>query len=109
LLCAGVRRAQKRCQGPAERPQFAQLFEEAYRRRFDILLCWALDRFSREGVLPAIGILRRLAAASVSFHSYTEPMPSTDYELIRNIVLAVMASLAKHRSGCAMSSALVSY
>jgi putative DNA-invertase from lambdoid prophage Rac len=39
--------------------------------------------------------LQRLASCGVSFHSYTEPMLSTDNEMIRDIVLAVMASLAK--------------
>jgi hypothetical protein len=46
-------------------------------------------------MVPTIGHLQRLAAAGVSFHSYTEPMLSTDNEMIRDIVLAVMASLAK--------------
>ena len=31
----------------------------------------------------------------MGFHSYTEPMLSTDNEMVRGIVLAVMASLAK--------------
>jgi len=71
------------------------MLDDAHRRRFDILLCWALDRFSREGMVPTIGHLQRLDAAGVKFHSYTEPMLSTDNEMIRDIVLAVMASLAK--------------
>ena len=39
--------------------------------------------------------LQRLASYRVGFHSYTEPMLSTDNEMVRDIVLAVMASLAK--------------
>jgi DNA invertase Pin-like site-specific DNA recombinase len=31
----------------------------------------------------------------VSFHSYTEPHLATDNELVRNILLALLASLAK--------------
>lgn len=81
--------------GKDKRPEFARMLEDAHRRRFDIVLCWALDRFSREGMVPTIGHLQRLAAAGVGFHSYTEPMLSTDNEMIRDIVLAVMASLAK--------------
>jgi DNA invertase Pin-like site-specific DNA recombinase len=81
--------------GKDKRPEFARMFEDAHRRRFDIVLCWALDRFSREGMVPTIGHLQRLAAAGVGFHSYTEPMLSTDNEMIRDIVFAVMASLAK--------------
>src|ERR1700716_276231 len=46
-------------------------------------------------MVPTILHLQRLAAASVAFHSYTEPMLSTDNEMVRDIVLAVMASLAK--------------
>jgi DNA invertase Pin-like site-specific DNA recombinase len=81
--------------GKEQRPQFAAMLDDAHRRQFDIVLCWALDRFSREGMVPTIGHLQRLDAAGVKFHSYTEPMLSTDNEMIRDIVLAVMASLAK--------------
>jgi DNA invertase Pin-like site-specific DNA recombinase len=34
----------------ADRPQFKQLFQDAHQRHFDVVLFWALDRFSREGV-----------------------------------------------------------
>src|SRR6516225_11344642 len=81
--------------GKDKRPEFARMFDDAHKRRFDIVLCWALDRFSREGMVPTIGHLQRLDAAGAKFHSYTEPMLSTDNETIRNIVLAVMSSLAK--------------
>jgi DNA invertase Pin-like site-specific DNA recombinase len=46
-------------------------------------------------MVPTIGHLQRLASCGVAFHSYTEPMLSTDNELVRDIVFAVMASLAK--------------
>jgi DNA invertase Pin-like site-specific DNA recombinase len=32
-----------------KRKQFAALFEDAAKRKFDCVLFWALDRFSREG------------------------------------------------------------
>jgi len=57
--------------GKEKRSEFARMFEDAHKRRFDIVLCWALDRFSREGMVPTIGYLQRLAAAGVGFHSYT--------------------------------------
>ena len=81
--------------GADKRTELGKLLDDAHQRRFDIVLCWALDRFSREGMIPTIGYLQRLAAAGVGFHSYSEPMLSTDNELIRDIVLAVMSSLAK--------------
>jgi DNA invertase Pin-like site-specific DNA recombinase len=81
--------------GASKRPQFAAMLDAAHRRQFDVLLVWALDRLSREGMVATIGYLQRLAAAGVAFHSYTEPALSTDNEMVRDIVLAVMASLAK--------------
>jgi len=81
--------------GTDKRPQFAAMLDAAHRRQFDLLLVWSLDRLSREGMVPTIGHLQRLAAVGVTFHSYTEPLLSTDSEIVRDIVLAVMASLAK--------------
>jgi hypothetical protein len=43
----------------------------------------------------AIGHLQRLDSYAVSFHSYTEPHLATDNELVRNVLLALLASLAK--------------
>ena len=81
--------------GERQRPEFARLMRDAHKRQFDLVLCWALDRFSREGMRPTIGYLQRLADNGVGFHSYTEPLLSTDNEMVRDIVLAVMAALAK--------------
>jgi DNA invertase Pin-like site-specific DNA recombinase len=46
-------------------------------------------------MVPTVLHLQRLASYGVGFHSYTEPTLSTDNEMVRDIVLAVMASLAK--------------
>jgi DNA invertase Pin-like site-specific DNA recombinase len=39
--------------------------------------------------------LQRLSSFGVAFHSYTEPHLATDNELVRNILLALLSSLAK--------------
>jgi DNA invertase Pin-like site-specific DNA recombinase len=81
--------------GAEKRPQFAAMMEAAHRRQFDLLLVWALDRLSREGMAATVGYLQRLTSAGVAFHSYTEQHLSTENELVRDVLLAVMASLAK--------------
>jgi DNA invertase Pin-like site-specific DNA recombinase len=81
--------------GADKRKQFAALFEDAAKRKFDCVLFWALDRFSREGMARTIVHLQRLTSYGVSFHSYTEPHLATDNELVRNILLALLSSLAK--------------
>src|ERR1700686_2854772 len=39
--------------------------------------------------------LQRLTSHGVTFHSYTEPHLATDNELVRNILLSLLSSLAK--------------
>ncbi len=77
------------------RKQLGAMSACAARREFDLLLVWSLDRFSREGMAATIGHLQRLSSHGVGFHSFTEEHLSTDNELVRNILLATLASLAK--------------
>jgi DNA invertase Pin-like site-specific DNA recombinase len=49
-------------------------------------------------MVPTILHLQRLAACGVGFHSYTEPHLATDNELVRDILLALLASLAKQEA-----------
>ncbi len=81
--------------GADKRKQFAALFDDAAKRKFDCVVFWALDRDSREGMAQTIVHLQRLTSYGVSFHSYTEPHLATDNELVRNILLALLSSLAK--------------
>jgi DNA invertase Pin-like site-specific DNA recombinase len=81
--------------GARERKQYARLFADAAKRKFDMVLVWALDRFSRAGMASTLANLERLSSHGVSFHSYTEEHLSTENELVRDILLAVLSSLAK--------------
>jgi DNA invertase Pin-like site-specific DNA recombinase len=78
-----------------KRSKFAAFLVDAHKRWFNMVLCWALDRLSREGMMATVSYLQQFASYGVAFHSYTEPLLSTDNELVRDILLAVMASLAK--------------
>ncbi len=81
--------------GRRERSGFARLFEDAERRRLDVVVFWSLDRFSREGIRKTIGYLQRLDHLGVRFRSHTEPYLTTDNELIAHIVLGVTSYYAQ--------------
>jgi DNA invertase Pin-like site-specific DNA recombinase len=81
--------------GVEYRKQLGAMFEGAARREFDLLLIWSLDSFSREGMAATVAHLKRLAAHGVAFRSFTEEHLSTENELVRNILLATLSSLAK--------------
>ena len=81
--------------GRGERKEFGEMFADAAQRKFDLVLFWALDRFTREGLAKTIFYLQQLDECGVRFHSYTEENLNTDNELVRNILLSIFASLAK--------------
>jgi DNA invertase Pin-like site-specific DNA recombinase len=59
--------------GRRTRPQFDAVMLAASQRKFDLLLFWALDRLSREGVVNTLGYLEQLrtwAAVGVATHSH---------------------------------------
>lgn len=84
--------------GKRERDGFSQLFTDAAKRRFDVLLFWSLDRFSREGIRKTIAYLQQLDQLGVKFKSFTEPLLDTENELVAHIVLGVLAYLAQQEA-----------
>ena len=77
-----------------ERPALEQLLEDARKRKFNVLLFWSLDRFSREGVLKTVLRLNELEAYGIKFVSYTESYLSS-LGHFRDAIVALLAALAK--------------
>ncbi len=81
----------------ADRAGLQRMFADAERRRFDLVLFWALDRLSREGVLQTLHYLNRLDAAGVGYRSFTEPYFDS-CGVFKDATIAIMATLAKQES-----------
>ncbi len=77
-----------------ERAAFKRLFSDASRRKFEVVLVWALDRFTREGVLETFTYIEKLRDFRVAFESYTEPHFRTT-GAAGELMLAVAAWIAK--------------
>jgi DNA invertase Pin-like site-specific DNA recombinase len=78
----------------SDREQFQRLFEDASKRKFDLVLFWSLDRFSREGVLETLNHLQRLAQYGVGYRSFTEQYLNS-CGVFKDAVLAILAVIAK--------------
>jgi DNA invertase Pin-like site-specific DNA recombinase len=78
----------------SDRAEFQQMFVDASKRKFDLLLFWALDRLSREGVLQTLQHLNRLENYGVGFRSFTEQYFDS-CGIFREAVISIMATLAK--------------
>jgi DNA invertase Pin-like site-specific DNA recombinase len=79
----------------ADRTAFQQMLKDAHQKKFDVIIVWALDRLSREGMSRTIQLLEMLERMGIAVISYTEPYLDTTNELARNILLAVVSTLAK--------------
>jgi DNA invertase Pin-like site-specific DNA recombinase len=77
-----------------DRGEFQAMFRDASQRKFDVLLFWALDRLSREGVLETLTYLKRLTACGVGYRSFTEQYFDS-CGAFKDAVIAIIATVAK--------------
>jgi DNA invertase Pin-like site-specific DNA recombinase len=80
--------------GKSERKAFLQLFADASQRRFDLVLFWSLDRFSREGTLETLQHLQRLTSYGVGWRSFTESYLDS-LGPFADVVVSLLATIAK--------------
>src|SRR6516162_1836209 len=78
----------------SDREQFQRMFADASQRKFDLVLFWSLDRFSREGVLETLNHLERLDSYGVGYRSFTEQYLDS-CGIFKDAVLAILAVIAK--------------
>jgi DNA invertase Pin-like site-specific DNA recombinase len=80
--------------GKADRVGFKAMMADAAQRKFDVLLVWALDRMTREGVAETFEYIKRLTTHGVQFVSFTEEHFRTTGPA-GELMIAVAAWIAK--------------
>ena len=78
----------------SNRSAMSDMFAAAAQHRFDTLLFWSLDRFSREGARKTIFQLQRLDDYNVAYKSYSEPYIDSS-GVFRDVIISLLATLAK--------------
>jgi len=74
------------------RPEFRKMLQEAMMLRFQAIIVWKLDRFSRETMSQVVGRIQALRLRGVAIKSLTESWLDTGQENpVGDLVLAVMA------------------
>lgn len=81
--------------GNGDRQNFLQMLKDAEKRKFDLLLIWALDRFSREGISNTLGYLERLKRNGVALKSLQESWLDTRDEGLGQLLLAIFSWVAQ--------------
>lgn len=80
--------------GSANRPEFNRMMRDASKRKFDLLLFFALDRLTREGTRKTIQYLQMLEDYGVVYKSYTEQYIDSS-GIFKDVIIALLSTLAK--------------
>ena len=78
----------------ANKPEFNKMLQDASRRRYDMVLFYALDRFTREGTRKTIHYLQMLEDYGVVYKSYTEQYIDSS-GIFKDVIIALLSTLAK--------------
>lgn len=79
--------------GTSDRPRFKAMFNDASKRRFDLVLFWSLDRFTREGTRATIKYMEQLESYGVNFRSFTEQYIDS-CGIFKDVVIGLLSTLA---------------
>ncbi|RZK30712.1 MAG: recombinase family protein [Hymenobacter sp.] len=66
---------------------------EAYQKKFDLVVFWRLDRFSREGALATLRYLKELKDHGVNYKSFTEPYLDS-LGSFGDVIVSLLATIA---------------
>jgi DNA invertase Pin-like site-specific DNA recombinase len=80
--------------GKSDRAQFQAMLADAAQGRFNVVLFWALDRFTREGALETLQYLNILSSYGVGYRSFTEPYLDS-CGIFKDAVIAILGTIAK--------------
>jgi len=80
--------------GNSNRPQFQQMLTDARQHRFDLIVIWALDRFSRESLSNTLKYIQDLKRHRIGLKSYTESWLDTSQEGVAELLLAIFSWVA---------------
>ena len=69
-----------------------------------LVLCWAIDRLSRQGSEDMLSYLRRLGEAGADVRSKQDPWLNTTDDMAREILIGVFAAVARAESSAALSA-----
>ena len=81
--------------GNSNRPEFQKMLAGVRQRHFDLILVWALDRFSREGMANTLSYIKQLQTYKTSLKSLQESWLDTSQQGISELLLGIFSWVAE--------------
>jgi DNA invertase Pin-like site-specific DNA recombinase len=79
--------------GSANKPEFNRMMFDASKRKFDMLLFFALDRLTREGTRKTIQYLQMLDDYNIVYKSYNEQYLDSS-GIFKDVIISLLSCLA---------------
>ncbi len=76
------------------RPEFNRMMQDASKRKFDMLIFFALDRLTREGTRKTIHYLQMLDDYNIKYKSYSEQYLDSS-GIFKDVIISLLSTLAK--------------
>lgn len=80
--------------GEDSRPEWDQLFRDAHKKLFDMVLFWSYDRFSRSGATFTLMKLKELQNLNIIYKSYQEQYIDSG-GIFKEAIISIVACVAK--------------
>lgn len=80
--------------GSPNRVEFNRMMKDASKRKFDMVLFFALDRLTREGTRKTIQYLQMLEDYDVKYKSYSEQYLDSS-GIFKDVIISLLSTLAK--------------
>ena len=77
-----------------KRKGFNEMLADARKRKFELLVFWSLDRFSRSGTRQTIQYLQQLESYGVLYKSYSEQYIDSA-GIFSDVIISILSTLAK--------------
>ena len=81
--------------GNSNRPEFQRMLSEVRQRHIDLILVWALDRFSREGMTNTLSYIKQLRQYKTALKSLQESWLDTSNEGVAELLLGIFSWVAQ--------------
>jgi DNA invertase Pin-like site-specific DNA recombinase len=80
--------------GDPNRPEFQRMLGRVRQKHFDIVLVWALDRFSRENMTNTLNYIKQLKQYNTGLKSIQESWLDTSQEGVAELLIGIFAWVA---------------
>jgi DNA invertase Pin-like site-specific DNA recombinase len=80
--------------GNSNRPAFYRMRMDARQNKFEGIVVWSLDRFSREGILNTMEYLRDLGRYNVYLKAYNDTWLNTSDPMTKDLLLSIFSWVA---------------